>query len=371
MYRAMVKAPDRAGLNFSGPEKGAAVHLRKCRKLGIKMPAAIVIGGAPNLGYVSVSAIPRDVDEFGVAGAIAGEPVELVKCKTIDLNVPAYAEVVIEGIVDPELVEPEAPFGESYGFVGPMDMNPFIQITAITHRKQPIWMATLSQYPPSESTKMRQLGNQGTVLRHLRQSLKMDWVLDIALFEEASSGRVMAIKLKGATSARAQATLDAAAKRAPYTKIIIVVDEDVNVHDLGSVLLAVAMRTQPHRDYRIDSYPAISLSDYSLEPLDSLAAHQSGTQHGRPNASRLLIDATMKWPYPPTSLPKKQYMDEAIRIWREEGLPTLDIKPPLFGVNLGYWTEEHERHAQAAILGESYQAGLDYEKKRRRELNQV
>jgi len=365
MYRAMVKSPTMTGLNFSGPGKGGAIHLRKYRELGVSMPAAIVIGRSPNLGYVAVSPLPQDVDELAVAGGIAGEPVELVKCKTVDLCVPAHAEVVIEGEVDPHLLEPEAPFGESYGFVGPMDMNPFLNVKCITHRRKPVWLATISQYPPSESTKMRQLAFQGTMLRHLKQVLKMSYVLDVAYYEEVSSGRMMALKLGKVSQDDVWRALEAAARRAPYTKIIVAVDEDVNVHDLGTVCLAIGMRTQPYRDYRMETFTAPSLGDYSLEPLDRLQERQAEGADV-PQASRLLINAVMKWPYPPVSLPRKEFMEEAMRLWREEGLPELELNEPWFGTNLGFWNEEHERHARAAVEGDHYRAGSDYESQRRR-----
>jgi len=365
MYRAMVKSPLRTGLNFSGPNKGAAVHLRKHKALNTPMPAAIVIGGPPNLGYVAVSPLPKDIDEFAVAGGIAGEPVELVKCITCDLAEPARAEIILEGEVDPNVLEPEAPFGESYGFVGPMDMNPVFNIKCITHRRNPIWLATISQYPPSESTKMRQFGFQATMYHHLRHNLGMAHVLDLAYFEEVSSGRMLALKLDETTPDEVRRTMEAAAKRAPYVKIMIAVDRDVNVHDLGAVMLAVGMRTQPHRDYRIESYPAPSLSDYSLEPLDILGTREPGAPDC-PTASRILIDTTMKWPFPPVSLPRKAFMDRAQQLWIDLGLGELKLNEPWFGVDLGYWNAEHEAHAQAAVKGDYYLAGRDYEKQRRR-----
>ena len=299
-----------------------------------------------------------------MAGGIAGEPLEVVRCKAVDLAVPAHAETIIEGEVDPDLVEPEAPFGESYGFVGPMDMNPFFNIKCITHRRNPIWLATISQYPPSESTKMRQLGNQGTVYRHLRYTLGLKHVLDVAFYEEASSGRMVGIKVDGSQGADIMHTLEETARRSPFSKIIVAVDKDVNVHDIASVVLAMGMRTQPYRDYRIQKFPTPILSDYSLEPLDKLT-ERSLDDPDRPLLSRILIDTTMKWPWPPISLPKREFMDDAMRIWQEEGLPKLKLAEPWSGTNLGFWNDEHERHARAAIAGDYYQAGSDYERSRR------
>ncbi|MEW6143371.1 MAG: UbiD family decarboxylase [Chloroflexota bacterium] len=363
MYRAMVKAPDRTGLNFYTAMQGGYIHYRKYQRRAQSMPAAIVIGGPPSISYLATTSLPVDVNELAVAGGIAGEPVEVVRCKTIDLEVPAHAEVVIEGLVPTDQLEPEAPFGETTGFVGPQDMNPFLRITCITHRRRPVWLAAISQYPPSESTKMRQFVGQATLLRHLRDELKMDYVLEIGFFEEVCSGPLTAIRMAGTSLEAVWRALEAAAKRYLPAKILVAVDEDVQVQDIASVLLAVVFRTQPHRDYRIESFPARSFGDYSLEPVDRLAGRQL-SDSDRPTTSRLLIDATMKWPYPPVSLPKREFMDRAISIWQELGLPPLKLTPPWWGINLGYWNEEHERHALAATAGNHYLAGTEYARRR-------
>ncbi|MFC2003212.1 UbiD family decarboxylase [Chloroflexota bacterium] len=363
MYRAMVKSPTRTGLNFGVPTRHGFIHFRRCKERGIPLQAAIVIGGPPNLGYVAVSPLPTDINEFAVAGAIAGEPVELVKCKTVDLEVPANAEIVIEGEVPTNELEPEAPFGEAYGFVGLEDMNPFFNIKCITHRRKPIWMATLSQYPPSESSKIRQFAQEGTIFRHLRHDLKMSHVLQVGFLDTTGSNKLMAIKVDKTTPAEVMRTLEAAAQRMPVTKIIVAVDKDVNIHDLDSLTLAILKRSQPHRDYRIDTLPAPSLADYSIEPEDKLEKRLP-TDPDRPMASRLLINATMQWPYPPLSLPKEEFMEEALRLWQREGLPKLTLKEPWWGISLGFWSKEHEEYAQAVVKGDYYRAGDAYSKRR-------
>lgn len=363
MYRAMVKSPTRTAINFAVPTRGAFIHLRKYKGRGIPMPAAIVIGGPPNLGYATVSPLPVDTDEFTIAGAIAGEPVALVKCKTVDLEVPANAEIIIEGEVGTDVLEPEAPFGEAYGWVGLEDMNPVFNIKCITHRRKPIWLATLSQYPPSESSKIRQLGNEGTLTRHLKQNLKMSHVLQVAFFDTIGSTRLVAIKVAKTSSDTVWQTIEAVAQRMPLTKIIVAVDEDVNIRDMNSLMLAVLKRTQPHRDYRIDKFPAPSLGDYSLEPEDKLEKRMI-TDAERPEASRLLINAVTKWPFPPISLPQKQFMEEAIRLWQREGLPKLNLKEPWWGANLGFWSEEHEKLAREAAKSNHYKAGEEYARRK-------
>ncbi|MFC2003820.1 UbiD family decarboxylase domain-containing protein, partial [Chloroflexota bacterium] len=143
MYRAMLKSPTRTGITFGLPTQDALTHWRKCRERGIPLEAAIVIGGLPNIGYVAVAKLPITVNEFAVAGGIAGEPVELVKCKTVNLEVPANAEIVLEGELGTSELEFEGPFGEAQGFVGIGRMSPYFTVKCITHRKQPIWLATI------------------------------------------------------------------------------------------------------------------------------------------------------------------------------------------------------------------------------------
>jgi len=359
MYRSMVKSPTRTGINFAHRGRGGFIHFRKCQERGLPLEAAIVIGGPPNIGYVSVSPLPIDINEFAVAGGIAGEPVELVRCKTVDLAVPASAEIVIEGEISTTEVEPEAPFGEAIGYVGLMDINPFFTVKCIAHRKKPIWLATFSQYRPSESGVVLTSAVDFTLYHELRYNLQMTNVLKVG------TCGLVAIQVEKTDSAGVWQVLETAVKRMPRSKIIAVVDKDVNVNDFNAVMHAINTRTQPHRDYRIEQFPAIHLGDYSLEPLDQLEQRSPTTDGERPITSCLLIDATLKWPYPPVSLPTREFMEEALRIWQEEGLPELKLIEPWWGVNLGFWSEEHKEHARAAVKGEHYQAGEDYLKRRR------
>jgi len=320
--------------------------------MGIPLEAAMVIGVPPNIGYVSATKFPVGVNEFAVAGAIAGEPVEVARCKTVNLEVPAAAEIVIEGEVSTTELEPEGPFGESVGLVGQAIMMRLFTVKCITHRKQPIWLATLAQYPPNESGKLMQYANEFRVFEYLRHEQNMQHVLEVAFHDSLASARFMAIKVKKTEPGEVWRTLETAANRYPLAKVILAVDEDVNLRDLDSVMLALCERTQPHRDFRIVKVPASA-----VQLID--------TQAETAEASRVMIDATMKEPYPPLSLPKKEFMDEAWRIWQEEGLPRLKLKEPWWGVSLGSWSEEEEELARAAVKGDYYQAGRLYSRRRR------
>ena len=143
MYRAALKATDRIAVRMVARPGGAGgwVHWLKYRERNERMPIAIALGAAPPIVFASPQKLAQDLDEFAVAGALAGAPVELVRCKTVPLEIPARAEIVIEGWIEPDLLEPEAPFGESNGYVALEAFNMPVQVTAVTHRRKQIGRA--------------------------------------------------------------------------------------------------------------------------------------------------------------------------------------------------------------------------------------
>src|SRR6202008_642887 len=136
-----------------------------------KMPIAIVIGAAPTVVFTSPQKLAVDLDELAVAGALAGAPVRVVKARTVDLLVPADAEIVVEGVIDPERLEPEAPFGESNGYVALEAFNMPMQGTAITHRRDAVFASIISQVTPSESSLVKKVAYEPLYLSHLRDQL--------------------------------------------------------------------------------------------------------------------------------------------------------------------------------------------------------
>jgi 4-hydroxy-3-polyprenylbenzoate decarboxylase len=368
VYRAQVKSPIRAGVHFGDINRHGYVHWRKCKEKGIPLEVAIMIGGPPSIGYAGISKLPADFDEYAMAGGIAGEPLELVKCKTVDLEVPAHAEIVVEGELTTEELELEAPFGEAVGFVGMTEMMPYMTVKCITHRKNPIWLAFMSQFPPSESSKIRQHGNEAVVYKHLRHDLNLPHVLSVAFHEGAGSNVYAVIQMQKPDQAEVWRALEAAGERFVPTKVIIAVDEDINPRDADAVNWAVGLRAQPHRDCRIVQHRTSNLLDPSLENQDDLIKRRQATYPEKPEASRLLINATLKWPYPPVSLPKKEFMEEALRLWQQEGLPPLKLKEPWWGYSLGYWTDEYDEWADLAVKGEYYQTGETRARKYRRKI---
>jgi len=354
-YRAQLKSPTRTGIMFISETQHLCQQLAKRRQIGGPLEVAIVIGGPPSVGYVSVSRIAYELDEFACAGAIAGEPLERVICKTIDLEVPAYAEIVIEGTLSTDEVEPEAPFGEFHGYMGQRDNMPYFTVKCITHRKNPIFQAFLSQFPPSESSVIRGVGLAGNLHKYLKYDLEQPWVQETVLHESAGSAGLAVIKVAKTEQTSVWKTLDEASKwfadNFSINKVIVAVDEDIDILDADAINWAISFRVQPHRDCRIDTGPGKMLMDHSLLPPGE-AAKRDVRFLDMPTASRLIINATMKWPYMPVSLPKKEFMEKALRIWEEDGLPQLKLKRPWWGYDLGAWLPEEDEQAMMAVRGD-------------------
>lgn len=355
-YRGMVKDPLKVGI-MTHPAQHIGIHWGKCKKMGKPLEAAFVIGTVPSIGMVSVAKIPYGVDEYTVAGGIAGEPIDLVKCETVDLEVPATAELVLEGEITTEYLEPEAPFAEFTGYIGVRAMNPYFEIKCITHRKKPVCQAYISQFPPSESSKIRAISYEAVLYKLLKYDCNIPSILDVAFHESSGSWEYCVIQMKKQNQSQPWQALNATVALDPTIgKIIIAVDDDVDPGNEWMVNWALSFRMQPHLDVRIVTGKS-SMLDPSAAPPDASTEEQrfpkpSGT-------SAILIDATRKWDYPPTALPKKEYMDKGKELWEEEGLPKLELTPgqPWSGYSLGSWSKENEEEAELAVKGEFYKTG--------------
>lgn len=359
-YRGMIKSPTRIGANALD-YRHMARHWYKAKERGVPLQAAVVLGATPNVGYCSVNDIPYGVDEYAVAGGLAGEPLELVKCKTVDIEVPATAEIVIEGQIPTDSLEREGPFGEFTGYVGRIRRRiGYMNITCITHRKNPIYSSHfMTQYPPSESSKMREIGFGGLYHKFLQSDCGIPGILDV-VFPECGGMLYCVVRIKKWAAAQPRQILNAIAGRNPSSpKITIVVDEDIDPRDPESVIWALTYRVQPHRDMQV-TMGRISAEDPSGAPQDA-----DDRRYPLPSGnSALLIDATIKFPYPPVSLPKKEFMEKAKKLWEEEGLPKLTPRVPWYGYPLGYWTKEFEEEAELALKGEHYKTGKKLEQQR-------
>ncbi len=352
-YRAHVKGPLHTGICIL-PAQHIMVHLLKRKKMGVHLEAAVIIGGSPSYGYVAAAKLPYGVDELAVAGGLDGSAVQLVPCKTIDLAVPGNADIVLEGIIRTDVLEPEAPFGEFSGYMGERTLYPIFEIRCITHRKDATYNAFISQFPPSESTKIKHIGNEAVYFKFLRYDCNISSLSNIVFHESGGGIEYCVVQLKDPKPWEVWQALNCAAGfDSAYGKIIIAVNEDVDPRDADSVNWALSFRMQPHRDIRITQGKSSHCDPSSAPPEkkeEIVYPPPSGT-------SALLIDATLKWAYPPTSLPRREFMEKARQIWEQEGLPKLSPKVPWFGYPLGLWSEENEEEAQMATRGEYYKIG--------------
>lgn len=321
---------------------------------GIPLQAAIVIGVIPSVAYAATAKLPYDFDEYRLAGGLAGEPIELVKCVTVDVEVPATAELVIEGVIPTDSLEPEGPFGEYPGYMGHRGIAPFMEVTCITHRRDAIYTALMSQFPPSESSKIKHTGTEKVIYKYLRYDSGNAAVLDVALHDEVSgSGQAYCvIKMRKASTADVWRALNASAGYVgSYAKICIAVDEDIDIRDPAMINWAICFSVRPDQDVVIAKGKSPGLDPSAYPP--GIPSHESRLA----STSALLIDATRPWPYTPVSLPRKEFMERSKAIWEELGLPQLKPRMPWYGYSLGAWTQEDEEEAELALKGEHFVTG--------------
>lgn len=165
----MVQGPNRIGILIQAA-KHSGIIFDKYEARNEVMEVAVAIGPPPAVAMAAVGRIPHGVDEFTVAGALAGAPIEVVRGETVDLMVPAHSEMVIEGVVRPGVRAPEGPFGEFFGYMGPPASSPIVEITAITYRKGTIHQGFQEQMPPSEGSCIKDIAMESVLLAALRNS---------------------------------------------------------------------------------------------------------------------------------------------------------------------------------------------------------
>lgn len=313
-YRMQVKGANKTGF-LIGKEQDAGLHLRRNDQLNKATPVAVVIGADPSIGYVSVSKIPESMDEFAVAGALRGEPVDLVPCETIPLEVPATAEIVLEGEIPANVRELEGPFGEYTGYMGPEGQQPVFNIKCMTFRNNPIYQAFISQRPPSESSCIRGIGREWPLYRYLKHTLNLP-IRDVRLKESGGSGAYLVISLKKQFEGQVRQTMYGAwSQRAGYGKFTVVVDDDIDIRDDFSVDWALSFRVRPDKDIYIER-------DVQAVGLDPAQAPPSVPQHDpiREVGARVGIDATRKHEYPAIALPPQEHLDHVAAEWEQYGI---------------------------------------------------
>lgn len=351
-YRCHIKSSDKMGVWFA-PHQDLQTHWDKARERGEPLEGAIVLGAPPHISVVSVSKVPSAVNELAVSGGLVEEPVEVVEGETVDVRVPACAEIVIEGEFTMDR-HTEGPFGEFTGYMGEVTQSPDFEVSCITHTENPVYQAFFSQMPPSESSLIRKVGNEQSILSHL-QNIKGPEVKDVVLHQHSGSVNFLVIQIeKTKLGDPWQALYGTMGYTSSEGKFTVVVDPDIDPNDLRSVIWAMSFRVQPSDDVEIANYRNSPL-DPGSAPFD--VPKEERSYPGRKGDSAVLIDATMPWDYPPTSLPKREFMERAFDIWDELELPELELVEPWYGVSFGAWTESREAAADAAVAGEY----LDYD----------
>jgi 4-hydroxy-3-polyprenylbenzoate decarboxylase len=344
-YRGLIKGPTTTGL-MSGTPQDLSTHWEKCRKMGKPLEVAIVVGTIPAVSYCATQKVPPEIDELALAGGLMGAPVKLVKCQTVDLEVPASAEIVLEGIIPTNYMEEEGPYGESMGYVDPRTLSTVFELKCVTHRKNPIWVSIISQVTPSESSKIKAMG-MATLVKRFIVSKGFDCVKEVHMIEPLVNMRpYVAVSLKKRNDEDPwgvmQAVLDYGDR---VGKMIVAVDEDINVKDPVAVTWAITHRSQPHKDIKI-----VGNRPFGATPIGMVATHPSSRYDN--SESSLLIDATRKADFPPLSLPKEQFMVRAKEIWQELGLPKLEPQEPWHGYLMGLWPENLDHEAELAARSE-------------------
>ena len=365
-YRGQLKATDRLGVRMAARPGGAGgyLHWQKYRNLKKPMPIAIVIGAAPVVVFTGPQKLPIDCDEMAVAGGLAGVPIRTVRAVTVDLDVPADAEFVIEGLIDPELLEPEGPFGESHGHVALEGYNMSMQVTAITHKRKPVWVSILSEVTPSESSVMKRVAYEPRYLSHLRDTLAIRGVRRVAMHEPLTNLRKVVFVQFAAGVPRTEiwrALQGAASLQADIGKYVIAVSEDIDPDNPDAVFWSLAYRANPIEDVHIVPYRSEGHGPKS----PSLPSPASGGGKRGGEESTMLIDATQKEPDPPISLPKREFMERARTIWQELGLPTLTPRAPWYGYSLGDWAAVWDTYAARAVTGKWEETGKESFARRR------
>src|ERR1700681_92244 len=324
-YRAQLKATDRLGVRMAARVGGAGgyLHWQKYRKLKRPMPIAIVIGCAPVVMFTGPQKLPIDQDEMAVAGGLAGAPIRVAKAVTVDLDVPADAEIVVEGLIDPELLEPEGPFGESHGHIALEDYNMSMQVTAITMKRKPVFVSIISQVTPSESSVTKKVAYEPLFLAHLRDHLAVKGIKRVVMHEPLTNVRPVIFLSFARETPRSEVWRGlhgAATLQAQCGKIVVALGEDIDPTNTDAVFWSLAYRTNLGEDLHVAPYKS--------------GGH--GPKSGpRASDSTLLIDATPKHPMPPFALPAREFMERSKVIWDKLGLPELNPQPPWYGYSLG------------------------------------
>ena len=280
-YRLQVFDGSTTGMHWQTHKQGAE-HYRRLRASGgnKRMDIAVAIGSDPATMYSAILPLPPDLDEMMIAGFLRGKPVEMVKCETNDLEVPANSEIVLEGYVELGELRREGPFGDHTGFYSLDDDYPVFHVTCVTHRKNPIYATTIVGPPPMEDFYM------GKAIERIflpLMRMQIPEVRDMCMPAEGVFHNLMLISIRKSYPGHARKVMSAiwGLGQAMFTKIIVVVDDDVDVQNYSEVAWRALNNIDPERDIQ-----------FTMGPIDSLDHASRLINYG----SKMGIDATRKWP---------------------------------------------------------------------------
>lgn len=244
IYRGQVKSPTRLGMNPSlENQPGIYAHREKAKARGQRLPAAVILGCPSCVAFTSAQKLAEDVDELHEAGGLAGAPINVVKCKTVDLLVPAKAEIVIESYIITEDLEPEAAFGESHGHVNLQEFNAFMEVTAITRRKDAILTSIISRVTPSESSLIKRVALELVFLNYLKRQMGIKGVIKVSMHEPRTNLRkVIAVVVARKTPPTEvwRALYGAASLVRSGGKLVIAINEDIDPDNADALLWAMS-----------------------------------------------------------------------------------------------------------------------------------
>jgi 4-hydroxy-3-polyprenylbenzoate decarboxylase len=311
MYRMQVFDERTCGMHWQTHKQGAE-HYRRMGHQGAKrMDVAVAIGADPAVMYSAILPLPPDLDEMMIAGFLRQSPVEMVKCQTCDLEVPAQAEIVLEGYVELGELRTEGPFGDHTGFYSLADQYPVFHVTCITHRKDPIYATTIVGPPPMEDYYM------GKAIERIflpLMRLQLPEVRDIAMPPEGVFHNLILVKIRKSYPGHARKVMHSiwGTGQAMFSKVIVVVDEDVDVQNYGEVAWKALNNIDPERDI-----------EFVHGPVDSLDHSSRLANYG----SKMGIDATRKWPgegftrpWPDVIAMTPEVQKRVDELWKKAGL---------------------------------------------------
>ena len=313
IYRMQVTGKNTTLMRWLKHRGGAQHHARWKGEKREPFPAAAVIGADPGTILAAVTPVPDTVSEYQFAGLLRGAKVELVDCKTIPLKVPAEAEIVLEGHVSLDNYQDEGPYGDHTGYYNSVEQFPVFEISAITMRRDPIYLSTYTGRPPDEPSILGMALNE-VFIPLLRQQFPE--IVDFWLPPEGCSYRIAVVSMKKAYPGHAKRVMMAVwsyLRQFMYTKWVIVVDDDIDARDWKDVMWAMSTRMDPARDITVVENTPIDYLDF--------ASPESGL------GSKIGLDATNKWP-PETKREwgrkmrmEQDVIDKVTREWASYGLP--------------------------------------------------